>query len=180
MSCLAKWSKGLLHATEVQEICFDAYQDQMNLLQKLHLSPEAVNKSLLKMAKLGSWGKHKGNILRELKDALGSPSGIPEAMTVPVQCVIAKPMAGKPAVQAVDVPFMPPHLLLHHIYRTNRARFDEFLADPMTQPFWRGSGSMWPRVVIQYVQYTQCPNGQAGPGRPSLFPYMEIQFLQST
>ena len=42
MSCLAKWSKGLLHATEVQEICFDAYQDQMNLLQKLHLSPEAV------------------------------------------------------------------------------------------------------------------------------------------
>ena len=40
---LKKWSKGLLHSTEVHQICFHAYQDQVKLLKSLGVNPNKAN-----------------------------------------------------------------------------------------------------------------------------------------
>ena len=61
--CLRKWSGGLLQSTEVQEVYFHAYQDQVALLNSLNLSTDHVNPALTAIARLGNWGSTKGMLI---------------------------------------------------------------------------------------------------------------------
>ena len=132
MDCLKKWSKGILHATQVQELCHHAYKDQINLLHNIGASTEHVNPLLAKISRLGNWGTNKGSMHRDLIKFLGAPTGVPEPLLVPVKCIVAKPGIGRPPIQTVDVPVMPPHLVIHELFHNNRARFDDLM---FGQPF---------------------------------------------
>ena len=120
-----KWSRGQIQATELQEACNLAYCDQVRLLESLSIDTAQANSVLKSFAQLGSWGSHPGNVAKELRKLVGTPDGCPEPMIIPARCFIHKPQAGAPKIQQVDVPYMPPHLVLHHLFATNRPRFNE-------------------------------------------------------
>ena len=84
-----------------------AYEDQQNMLKRLGLSEDNISGSLRKMASLGSWGKHNGNVKRDLLAALGTPSS-PEFVFTKVPSVFAKSLTCAPEDGEAIVPIMPP------------------------------------------------------------------------
>ena len=127
LSSVKKWSKGLMQSTDVQSICYDAHAGQETLLSSIGICSSRVHPGLKAMARLGTAGKHKGNVNRDLINFLGCPDTSPFPVMMKVPCAVAKASAtlGESSVRVVDIPLMAPHLLLHHLYTTNRHRFNE-------------------------------------------------------
>ena len=113
-----------MHYTDAQSICPASYVEQVALFASLCIYSTRVHPRLKSIAKMGSEGKYKGNTNRDLLNSLGSPDTSPQPIMMDVPCAIAK--AGQSyIVQNVEIPLMAPHLLLHHLYSTNRHRFNE-------------------------------------------------------
>ena len=142
MNSVKKWCQGLLHSTEVQSTCFDAYRDQKSLLESLDVCSTNCNGGLKSFAKLGAWGEAKCNINRDVLACLGTPDTCPMPIIMQAPCNILKPGKDR-SIQSVAVPFMAPHLVLHHMYSHNRSRFNELLfgcQDPgVLKQFWKSA-----------------------------------------
>ena len=96
------------------------------MLKRLGLSEDNISGSLRKMASLGSWGKHNGNVKRDLLAALGTPSS-PEFVFTKVPSVFAKSLTCAPEDGEAIVPIMPPHLVIAFLNQHHRKRFDQLL-----------------------------------------------------
>ena len=101
---------------------------QVKLLDAVGISRDKANPALETMAKLGSWGKTKGNVHRDLLRALGTPDTCPAPIHIQCPCVTPKPQPGRSKIQDIGVPFLGPHLLFHHIYFTITRRFNELIS----------------------------------------------------
>ena len=64
---LKTWAWGGMSSSAVQESAMLAYKDQFKLLQRFGISEDYIPVSLRKLARLGSWGEHQGNVNRDLK-----------------------------------------------------------------------------------------------------------------
>ena len=105
MWAFKKWARGLLHSTEVQEMCHNAHQYQVALLTSLGICTSNVDQRLEAIARLGSWGQNKGNINRYLLRLIGTPDTCPDPIMIPTKCYIQKPDEGMPRIQAVEILF---------------------------------------------------------------------------
>jgi hypothetical protein len=79
---------------------------------------------LHKLARLGDYGKHKGNVHRDLLALLGEPS-TPEAIHAPIPCRVAKAAMGESDVKPTSMPFNCPHLVMEHLWQHHKERFDD-------------------------------------------------------
>ena len=70
---LKRWSSGIYSATDVQGIAHAAFQDGLR------------HEEVAKLASLGSWGTHKGNINRDLK-AMFVVKNLPKPFVLRVPC----------------------------------------------------------------------------------------------
>ena len=67
------WAWGSHSATDVQRLAHLVHKDFSSVLAKaLHIPTGWIPESITKLAKLGSWGKHLGNIHR-FEDTAGRP-----------------------------------------------------------------------------------------------------------
>ena len=82
---LQKWSWGKISSAEVQREALRSHNDFQRTLGRIPLSEDYMPNSLLKVAQLGHWEIHPGNVNRDLKHWLGE-SVIPDAhvTTVPM------------------------------------------------------------------------------------------------
>lgn len=141
LQLLMRWCWGRLSASELQNTCLHAHRDQEKLLTDMGLSSAHTNTCLHQMARLGDWGRWKGNIKRDLLKLLVEPSA-PESYVVQVPVVLATPEQDQQFVEPVEMPFMLPHLVAGHLYQHHRPRFDEFMFGgpydkDLIENFWR-------------------------------------------
>lgn len=145
---LKEWSWGHLSATKVQQSAFKSYVDQVALLDKFGISRDTTSRSLERLAKLGSWGKHEGNCHTELHTYLGEP-GIPKALFHDVPLTIPKRNklddvdadAVEKIVPTKKYPILLPHVMFAHYYSTDKDRFNELYLGDCQSPeklaeFW--------------------------------------------
>ncbi len=136
-----EWGWGLLSAPEVQKLAHLALQDELSILQRFGLSPDASSASLRALAGLGGSGRYPGNMQRDLVRILGEPS-LPKPFMAPIHMKIQKPRRGESGVQQVRFPFLLPHEYFAHLYQNQREVFtDPFLGGDSTRPssFWTGA-----------------------------------------
>ena len=144
---LKDWSWGHLSACKVQQIALQSYRDQEALLERVGLSKDHASKSLMRLARLGSWGKFSGNCHHDLITFLGEPS-LPKPLEHKMPLTIPKMIVKEgidlgvaKVVRQKQYPILLPHVLFNHYYSTNRARFDELFlgnckSDDDLESFW--------------------------------------------
>ena len=82
---------GGISATGLQELAMKAYQDEVALLKAHGIHEAKAHASLAALARLGTWGKHPGNVHKALMAWLGEPSTpAPMIHTVPLLAQKAK------------------------------------------------------------------------------------------
>lgn len=140
---LKQWSWGELSSTQVQVLADKAYQDQTMLLRSLGISEDRADDSIYRLAKLGSFGKHSGNVHRDLMAYLGAPS-TPPAMIyeLPIKSLRRGPGDLPGGEMDVEFPIFLPHSLFSWYYHNRRDRFTQlFLGGVQTseqrRQFWR-------------------------------------------
>ena len=119
-----KWSWGLKSGIQLREEAQDAYDDQLAVLNNVGASREFAQKSLKRLAGLGSSGRHPSNIKDQLVTMLGEPTTT-RATCYNIPMKILKPGPGIPNVQDVPVPIFEPHAQASDIYHHNRPRFNK-------------------------------------------------------
>ena len=128
-----KWSWGKISAAEVQREALRSHNDFQRTLSSIPLSEDFMPKSLMRVAQLGHWGTHPGNVHRELKYWLGETT-IPAAHVITVPMAITKPTCGAETSVDVDFPILFPHEILAHVYRNQPALFKQlYIAGDMEE-----------------------------------------------
>ena len=118
------WAWGSHSATDVQRLAHLVHTDFSSVLAKaLHIPTGWIPESITKLAKLGSWGKHPGNIHRDLKILLGDPS-VPEAHCVRVPINVCKAQEGTENIVTAPLPVLLPHELFANLYNERRELFE--------------------------------------------------------
>ena len=92
---LKQFAEGGISATEVQHRAHQDYKDQIRLLDNLGMHHGHVLSSIKKLAALGSWGRLKGNVAKELRILLGEPQ-TPMAQMHKLNARIEKPRMSLP------------------------------------------------------------------------------------
>ena len=137
-----EWGCGVHSSAELQRLCAHAFRDQESLLQRLGQSSEHISSSLRAVASLGSWGKHQGNINRELIRFLGEPDP-PKPLIVDMPIRIAKP-GRLPVAAETATGVLLPHVEFATTYQKHRDVFDRFMlgigpeAAGSLPEFWQG------------------------------------------
>ena len=132
-----------MSANQIQRLAFAAYNDQVDLLQRVNKDRVHISSALAALAALGTWGRYPNNMSRELEVYLGVPH-IPPPTNVSIPVVVQKPRKLQPKVQRHDLPFMLPHVLFAHLYKHNRQIFDDIILGATrghgtrVSEFWRG------------------------------------------
>ena len=125
MALLNMWAWGDLSATKLQQLAACSKADGFQCT------------ALLKLATLGSAGKHPQNCQRDLLQWLGSymQPAMPEVYIAPVPLVLSK---HRPGVHRLDLPFLPLHRTFSHIYHHFPAQWKQCIAgeDSVIEEFW--------------------------------------------
>ena len=100
-----------------------SYEDQCALLDNLGLSSQLASSPLRQLAGLGSSGRNKNNITKELKLWLGEPN-IPRPLVASAHILVAKPRIMHCRIQRSGHSFLLPHLVFAHMYHNDRATFN--------------------------------------------------------
>ena len=140
MYLLQEWSWGRLTAPEVNRHALKSYRDQVRLLKSLGISEDKADSDLRDLAKLGSWGKHVGNIHPELMKWLGPPTvPAPFKWRVPVRRIKPDGTAASSTVE-LAFPIFLPHELFAWYFNHDQQRFKElFLGETdahQRRAFW--------------------------------------------
>ena len=117
-----EWSWQGLSSIQVQKYAHKAYKDQIELLDRLHMSHSHVLTSISMLASLGSWGRLPGNANAELKAMLGAPD-LPLHDLYRLNCKIQKPRCRIVSYDTKDFPFVLPHVVISYLYNHHRAVF---------------------------------------------------------
>ena len=124
-SLVQEWAWGKHSSIEIQRLCHKSYLDQKTLREKLKMSPDHIDRSLVAVARMGNFGKYPGNVHRELVAWLGDPTP-PKPLTLEVPVKVAKP--GRLAtVRTVEQNILLPHVEFANLYANNRNIFDKYL-----------------------------------------------------
>ena len=111
-----RWAWGHKSSAEVQREALKAYEDELDLLDRVSMSADYASKSLKCLAWLGSKGALGGNIFRDLKTLLGDPKMIECAWEM-VPMVVAKPEHGAETVRVAPFPLLLPHEMFAALYK---------------------------------------------------------------
>ena len=96
---IERWCWGFCSAVDVQKLSHKSFLDMRAVLQKTGMSDDHIPSSLKALASLGTWGRHPGNVNKELKSLLGEPS-YPPPRSFPLRVKVSKPRASQKNDQA--------------------------------------------------------------------------------
>ena len=141
---LYRWVWGKLPASELQKLSYGAYKDELASLTRARVTdPEGyVNATIKRLASLGTWGKHPGNVHAELVAFLGEPE-LPAPFVVKVSQRVRKSRLWNGSIQKVPMHFMLPHILFHHVYTSSKSNFFSLFLGTTDNPidrlesFWK-------------------------------------------
>eukprot|EP00959_Pyramimonas_sp_CCMP1952_P409469 8581540-Pyramimonas_sp.AAC.1 len=140
-----RWAWGEISAVQVQRLARKSYDDQSALLDRLEMPLNHIPVALNELAKLGCWGRHDGNINKELIAWLGHPV-LPQIVQVRLNVLVEKPRGTQKTIRSVDMPFLLPHLMFSHFYNADKSEFcNKYLGLPpdgkshsdKLEEFWR-------------------------------------------
>lgn len=148
------WAWGEFSACQIQSIAHSALSDQKQLLLKIgghsHNWEQHLEQDLVRMAGLGTSGKHKANCHRDLLEWLGKPQ-MPTPFTVHIDARLQKatPKAkakalARPVTMKVPMKFVLPHEMFAFIFTWFRPVFNSlFLGsdtgdDAVLKSWWMG------------------------------------------
>ena len=130
---LRMWGEGFISAHAVQKICHMAYLDG--------LKQDAVGK----LASMGSWGKHPGNVTRDLKAFVSREVGNPYANFRTVSCQCWNPRTSQN--EAAQLAYFDPKDVLDSLLQ-RPDDFDRILNPSGIQDFWAGVKDSDPRFQM--------------------------------
>ena len=119
---LQQWSWGKMSSIHVQTEAIINFNDYQRMLHRIPLSEDWMPIAMHRLAQMGTWGAHPGNINRELKHWLGEPT-LPKAMMVSVPMVTPKPTSGEGKNKNIDFPILLPHEVISHVYHKHPTLF---------------------------------------------------------
>lgn len=137
------WSWGDKPAAEVQRAANLAYTDEQYLLRRLKCHPDKGSQMIKALASIGNWGKQMQHANNNLQTYIGEPNMPKEHMFQVTARVIKRPRRvlaplARYGVCAILLPFMLPHVWLHHMYANAPDTFAETILSPGVRPrdFW--------------------------------------------
>ena len=107
-----------MSSIELQKEAHNNRVDYQRMLWKMHLSEGRMPRSIMELAKLGTWGEHPGNINRELKHWLGEPT-LPKPMVITVPMITPKQKTGEAMTKDVQFHILCPHEVISHVYNNH-------------------------------------------------------------
>ena len=125
------WGEGFLSAHAVQEICHMAYMDG--------LKHDAVGH----LASMGSWGRHPGNVTRDLKAFISREVGDPYANFRTVSCQAWNPRMSQN--EAAELAYFDPKDVFDSLLQ-RPDDFDRILNPCGIKDFWAGVKDSDPRL----------------------------------
>eukprot|EP00959_Pyramimonas_sp_CCMP1952_P309646 6480016-Pyramimonas_sp.AAC.1 len=122
-SLVKKWAWGMCSATECQDIALCGYNDLKAVLVSADQPESFIPNSIYHLASLGTWGKHHGNISKEMIAWLGEPK-YPPARKFELKVKVPRPRGTIVTIRSVSVGMLDIHSTFSHLFRNDRATFD--------------------------------------------------------
>lgn len=118
------WANTEMPAVKVQFWAHQCYLTLKVVLESLGQNTRHIPEALRALAELGRWGRNPQNCARDLREYLGQPSSVPPPEFVDLHVKVLKPF---PRISQEPMPFYFPHLVIAHMFSTDRQQFDEFM-----------------------------------------------------
>ena len=99
-----------------------AHMDQQELLKRVGMNTDFACGNLRDLGGLGTSGRHKNNVRKELVHLLGE-TDMPEPLCEFVPMQVLKTDSGVPGMQRVEFPVLLPHEVFAHLYHQHPCRF---------------------------------------------------------